>query len=64
MKRCRCVCNVWHDPELIASHPKKTKKMLVRGYSYELNVRLDEPMYKDGHEYEYRYSEYPLNDGS
>ena len=62
-KRCRCVCNVWHSKELIDSH-KKTKKMLVRSYPYELNIRLDEPLYKMGLEYEYKYSEYPLNDGT
>jgi len=63
MRNCICERNVWHSIDLIKTH-KKTKKMLVRGYPYELNIRLDEPLYQKGKIYQYKYSDYPTKCGS
>ncbi len=60
--RCLCVVNVWHDRDFVLSH-RKTKKNLVRGYPYELNLRLDEPIFRKNVMYEYRYSQYPTLKG-
>jgi hypothetical protein len=55
--RCLCVKNIWFSDEFIMGH-RKTKKNLARGYPYELEMRLDMPLYRCGVEYEYKYSRY------